>query len=169
MSKFVNLIEDYRAGKISAFDLYRNLPLDMQKSVDGALIKSKTEDDEGREDQEAGDLIYPEKKDLEKFAPAVAGGTANTAPPATASSATSPSGLALSLNDFVGSRAQLKKSVKAQESRMTSLYGNEVIRKSGVGSPCIICNKLHKSIKNICTTCSDSMNSTAWHKNSHLE
>ena len=178
MNKFINFVKEYQAGKISAFDLYRNLPGDMQKSIDRAMSKGKSEEketgsDTGKRDpdDDLGDDIHgDDKADLNKQMPGaqppVGGGGGGVAD---SPNQTSPSGLALSLDNFVGSRAQLKKSVKAQENYIASQYGIATVRKSGVGSTCIMCNKLYKSVGTMCDSCSSAMQSTTWHKDSHLE
>jgi len=160
VSKFIDFIDEYRAGKISAFDLYQNLPLDMQKAVETVLAKGKTDKDEDEEDEDdIGDALFgDEKKDLNKQF--TAGITARPA---------SPGVMMSSLGEFSALRASLRQSPSAQKNYVASQYGTETVRKSGVGSPCIICKKLHKSVGNWCESCGDAFRSSTWHKNSHLE
>jgi hypothetical protein len=170
--KFVNFIKEYQSGKISAFDLYQNLPMDVQKSVEGSLLKAKA--DEEKEDESAsgerdadddiGDALYgDEKKDLNKQMGQTMGITAPPAPPGAGT------GAIKSLGEISALRAPLRKSASAQKNFMQSQYGVEVVRKSGVGAPCMVCKKLHKSVGNLCDSCTDAMQSSVWHKNSHLE
>ena len=177
--KFVNFVKEYESGKISAFDLYRNLPMDIQKSVGGALIKAKS--DEEKEDAAAsgkrdadddiGDALYgDEKKDLNKQMGITADPADSGVGTGAVSAADAPPGTALkSLGEISALRAPLRKSASAQKNFMQSQYGVEVVRKSGVGAPCMVCKKLHKSVGNLCDSCTDAMQSSVWHKNSHLE
>ena len=172
MSKFTDFIDEYRAGKISAFDLYQNLPLDMQKSVETVLAKGKTDKDEDDKDQNGNDddigdaLFGDEEEDLDKT-----NGTAGVmaASPTPTGQRQPPGVMMSSLGEFSALRASLRQSPSAQKNYVASQYGTETVRKSGVGSPCIICKKLHKSVGNWCESCGDAFRSSTWHKNSHLE
>ena len=178
MSKFTDYIDEYRAGKISAVDLYTQLPSDIQKSVKSVLAKGKKDDDEDDDEDHIADALFgEEKKDLNKTAGITA---ADTPPPPEAPPPTSLSGggttaspasnrLMSSLGEFSALRASLRQSLSARKNYVSSQYGTETVRKSGVGAPCIICKKLHKSVGNWCESCGDAFKSSNWHKGSHLE
>ena len=176
MSDFLNFIEKYRAGEISAFDLYDRLPLDMKKSVDNFVkggseeslresTKSLTAPEEEDRDEVTAEGVETKhgkmrgsEKDMAKnvtqgySAPTGGRGPVNVSAP---SPTTSPGPLRLSM--------------KAQENLMSSRYGAEVFRKSHVGTRCTHCDRLHKSVGRVCGSCRSAMSSTVWHKNSHLE
>lgn len=176
MSDFLNFIEKYRSGEISAFDLYDRLPLDMKKSVDNFIgggseaslrkstksLTAPAEEDE-REEVTAKDVktkhgkLDPSDKEITKNMMRGYGGSATPGPVTT--SAPSPS----------TSPGPLRLSMKARQNHTSSRYGTEVVRKSHVGSRCTHCQRLHKSISKVCNSCRSSMSSTAWHQNSHLE
>ena len=170
MSKFTDYIDEYRAGKISAVDLYTQLPSDIQKSVKSVLAKGKKDDDEDDEDHIADALFGEEKKDLNKTAGITAADTPPPPPPTSLSEGgiTAPSAIK-SLGEFSALRASLRQSLSAKKNYVSSQYGTETVRKSGVGAPCIICKKLHKSVGNWCESCGDAFKSSNWHKGSHLE
>ena len=156
MSKFTDYIDEYRAGKISAVDLYTQLPSDIQKSVKSVLAKGKKDDDEDDDEDHIADALFgEEKKDLNKTAGTTASPASNR--------------LMSSLGEFSALRASLRQSLSARKNYVSSQYGTETVRKSGVGAPCIICKKLHKSVGNWCESCGDAFKSSNWHKGSHLE
>jgi len=169
VSKFTDYIDEYRAGKISAVDLYTQLPSDIQKSVKSVLAKGKKDDDKDDDEDHIADALFgDEKKDLNKT-----NGTAGvTAPPPSAplsgGGITAPPAIK-SLGEFSALRASLRQSLSAKKNYVSSQYGTETVRKSGVGAPCIICKKLHKSVGNWCESCGDAFKSSNWHKGSHLE
>jgi len=125
---------------------------DLEMSVDNGKEDEKKKDEEPKEN-EARDLIYEDKEDLDKqMAPAAQ--VQRAAPVSTAASTLS---------------ASLGKSLKAKENQTASRYGIETVRKSFVGHSCTHCQRLHKSVGKVCDECRKSMNSTVWHSGSHLE
>jgi len=163
MSNFNQLLEDFQSGGISATDFYDQLPLDLQKSVMSEL--SKAHDDDDKDEKEMRDEVFEDKEDLDKNTTM---GGITAAPPSPQMPSAEP--LARSLDGLSGNRAQLSKSQTAQLNRIASQYGGESFAKSVVSeTQCLHCNKLHKSVGNICNSCQDTMKSVQWHTGTHLE
>ena len=179
MKNLNELIRRYNSGDISPMELYNSLPLDVQKSVGNILVKAQEEDDKkDSDDKEMRDILFESKEDLDKVTPgtytggnAVGNAPAPT-PPSRKVSITAPfaGGMSMSMQRSMDpSNEQLKRSIKAQMNSFNSQYGQETVRKSATGSSCTICERLHKSVGNVCESCTSAMSKTSWHTNSHLE
>jgi hypothetical protein len=131
----------------------------MKLSVDEGKEEEKKKDDEEPKENEARDLIYEDKEDLDKQMTAAPAQAQRATPVSTAASNVPPTSMSASLG----------KSLKAQENQTASRYGIETVRKSFVGHSCTHCQRLHKSVGKVCDECRKSMNSTVWHSGSHLE